>query len=172
MSTIVHIVLPLSEKFQEVILNQQGAAQYAHNFEDRSAQLEVVLNNGNKTVGDNGDVNLYTHGILAVTPETLDTEMLLDPLEKKLNLPSITIKQCDVFCGKVEVVGVVHKGTSKVFGIIDNPPDPADVRLLLVWIPTQRIFDSAPLVWICNPDPLSIRIFNPPGNNVLNRNCA
>ena len=109
MSTIDHITLPLSEKFQDIILDQQGATQYAHNFEDRSAQLEVVLNNSNKTVGDNGDVNLYTHGILAVTPETLDTEMLLDPLEKKLNLPSITIKQCDVFCGKVEVVGVVHK---------------------------------------------------------------
>ena len=121
MSTIDHIVLPLSEKFQEVILDQQGAAQYAHNFEDRSSQLEVVLNNGDKTVGDNCDVNLYTHGILAVTPETLDTEMLLDPLEKKLDLPATTIKQCDVFSGKVEVVGVVHKGTSKVFGIIDNP---------------------------------------------------
>jgi len=27
-------------------------------------------------------------------------------------------------------------------------PDPADVRVV-------------PLVWICNPDPLNIRIFNP-----------
>lgn len=61
MSTIYHIVLLMSKKFQEVILDQQGAAQYAHNFEDRSAQFEVVLNNGNKTVGDNGDLNLYTN---------------------------------------------------------------------------------------------------------------
>ncbi|MCR5040107.1 MAG: hypothetical protein K6A94_12335 [Bacteroidales bacterium] len=37
--------------------------------------------------------------------------------------------------------------------------DPADVRVM-------------PLVWICNPDPLSIRIFNPPGSNEQNRNCA
>jgi hypothetical protein len=27
--------------------------------------------------------------------------------------------------------------------------------------PTQRMFGCVPLVWICNPDPLSIRIFNP-----------
>jgi len=45
-----------------------------------------VLNNGNKTVGDNGDVNLYTHGILAVTTETLDTEMLLNPLEEIMGI--------------------------------------------------------------------------------------
>ncbi len=31
----------------------------------------------------------------------------------------------------------------------------------LVWIPTLRMFHAVPLVWICNPDPLSIRIFNP-----------
>ncbi len=37
---------------------------------------------------------------------------------------------------------------------------------------TQRMFGCVPLVWICNPGPLSIRIFNPPGNNVLNQNSA
>jgi hypothetical protein len=26
---------------------------------------------------------------------------------------------------------------------------------------TQQMFGAVPLVWICNPDPLSIRIFNP-----------
>ena len=26
---------------------------------------------------------------------------------------------------------------------------------------TLRMFHAVPLVWICNPDPLSIRIFNP-----------
>ena len=31
---------------------------------------------------------------------------------------------------------------------------------------------SVPLVWICNLDPLGIRIFNPPGSNELNRNSA
>ena len=40
-------------------------------------------------------------------------------------------------------------------------PDPADVRLRAVGLPTPRMFHAVPLVWICNPDPLSIRIFNP-----------
>ena len=30
-------------------------------------------------------------------------------------------------------------------------------RLVLI-CPTQRMFGTVPLVWICNPDPLSIRI--------------
>ena len=33
-------------------------------------------------------------------------------------------------------------------------------------IPIWRMFHIVPLVWICNPGPLSIRIFNPPGSNV------
>ena len=37
---------------------------------------------------------------------------------------------------------------------------------------TQQMFGAVPLVWICNPDPLSIRIFNPLGSNELNRNSA
>ena len=36
-------------------------------------------------------------------------------------------------------------------------------------LPTPPMFHAVPLVWICNPDPLSIRIFNPPGSNELNR---
>ena len=53
-------------------------------------------------------------------------------------------------------------------------PDPADVPCRAVGLdfPTQRMFGYVPLVWICNPDPLSIRIFNPPGSNELNQNSA
>ena len=38
-------------------------------------------------------------------------------------------------------------------------PDPTDVRAVPL-VPTRRMFGYEPLVWICNPDPLSIRIFN------------
>ena len=121
MSTIVHIILPSIEKFQEVILDQQRTAQYAHNLKDRSVQFEVMFKDGDKAVGDDGDVNLYPHSILAVAPETLDTEMLLDSFEKQFDLPAVTVQQGDVLCRKVEVVGVVHEGTSEVSGVIDNP---------------------------------------------------
>ena len=55
-----------------------------------------------------------------------------------------------------------HPDPADVSDLSDVPcrafgSDPADVRIV-------------PLVWICNPDPLSIRICNPPGSNVLNQN--
>ena len=70
MSALVHIIMPLTEKFQEVILDQQGTAQYAHDFEDGSAQFEVVFDDGDKAVGDDGDVDLNPHSILTVAPES------------------------------------------------------------------------------------------------------
>ncbi len=121
MSGIAHIILPSIEKFQKVVLDQQGTAQDAHNLEDGSVQLEVVLDDGDKAICDDGDVDLYPYGILAVAPETFDAEMLLDPFEEKLDLPAVTVQQGDVLCRKVEVVGVVHEGTSEVSGVIDNP---------------------------------------------------
>lgn len=107
MSAITHIVLPLSEEFQEVVLNQQGSTKYGHDLEDRPVQLEVVFDDGDKTICDDGHVDLYSHSILAVTPESLDTEMLLNPFEEKLDLSTVTVEQGNVFCGKVEVVGVI-----------------------------------------------------------------
>lgn len=121
MSGIAHIILPSIEKFQKVVLDQQGTAQDAHNLKDGSVQLEVVLDDGDKAICDDGDVDLYPYGILAVAPETFDAEMLLDPFEEKLDLPAVTVQQGDVLCRKVEVVGVVHEGTSEVSGVIDNP---------------------------------------------------
>ena len=95
MSTIAHIILPSIEKFQKVVLDQQGTAKDAHNLKDRSVQFEVVLDDGDKAICDDGDVNLYPHGILAVAPETFDAEMLLDPFEEKLDLPAVTFPTAD-----------------------------------------------------------------------------
>ena len=121
MSGIAHIILPSIEKFQKVVLDQQGTAKDAHNLKDGSVQLEVVLDDGDKAICDDGDVDLYPYGIFAVAPKSLDAEMLLDPFEEKLDLPAVTVQQGDVLCRKVEVVGIVHEGTSEVSGVIDNP---------------------------------------------------
>ena len=121
MSCIAHIILPSIEKFQKVVRDQQGTAQDAHNLTDRSVQFEVVLDDGDKVICDDGDVDLYPYGIFAVAPEALDAEMLLDPFEEKLDLPAVTVQQGDVLCRKVEVVGIVYEGASEVSGVIDNP---------------------------------------------------
>ena len=120
MSTVAHIILSPAEKFHKVILDQQRTSQYAHNLEDWSSQREVVFDDCDKAICDNSDVDLYSHGILAVSPETFDTEMLLDPFEEKLDLPTVTVKESDVLGCEVEVVGVVHERASEVGCIIDD----------------------------------------------------
>lgn len=80
-----------------------------------------MFKDGDKAVGDDGDVNLYPHSILVVAPETFDLEMLLDSFEEKLDLPTVTVEQGDVLCSEIKVIGIVHKRASEVFCIIDNP---------------------------------------------------
>ena len=44
--------------------------------------IEIVLNDSDETVCDNGNMNLDTHSIVTLSPEKFAPEMLLDPFEK------------------------------------------------------------------------------------------
>ena len=76
------LVLRRDEEFQNVILGEQGTAQNSHDLNNWATKLEVVFNDTDETVCDDGNVNLDAHSIVALTPERLDPEMLLDPFEK------------------------------------------------------------------------------------------
>jgi len=67
------------EKFHDVILGEQGAAQDSHDLHDGTSKLEVVLNDSNETVCDDGNMNLNAHRIVTLSPERFDLEVLLDP---------------------------------------------------------------------------------------------
>ena len=57
----------LLERFEQVLDAVRGECRLAkdtHDFEDGPANLEVVPDDGNEAVGDDGDVNLYAHSIL------------------------------------------------------------------------------------------------------------
>lgn len=54
-----------------------------------------MLNDGNQTVGTYSRVNLNTYSVLCRSPpqkKLFNLQMLLEPLEKELNLPSVLIK--------------------------------------------------------------------------------
>ena len=119
---IRHVFLTSLEEFTQVVLDQQGASKDAHDLEYGPAQLEVVLNDCDETVGDDCDVDLYAHRILGLSPEFFDTEMLFDPFEEEFHLPAVSVKQCNILGGKVKVVCVVNKGTPKVCGIVNDSP--------------------------------------------------
>ena len=122
MSVIHSLIMSVFKKFPQVVLNQQRTSKDAHDLEDRSVQFEVVLNDGNETVCDDGDVNLYAHRIFRLSPELFDTEMLFDPFEEEFHLPSVSVEQCDILGGKIKIVGVINKRSSKVFGVVNNSP--------------------------------------------------
>ena len=46
-----------------------------------SVQSHVMPHNGNEAVGTDGRVNLYSDSVLGSSPEILNLEVLLEPLE-------------------------------------------------------------------------------------------
>ena len=72
-------LLKREEKVSDAVRGEHRLAKDTHDLEHRSANLEVMFNDGNETVGDDGDMNLDADGILRLSPKSLDTEMLLDP---------------------------------------------------------------------------------------------
>ena len=120
------------EQVMDVIHGERRLTKYTHDFEDRPANLEVVLDNGNEAVGDDGHVYLYSDCIFRLSPETLDLEVLLDPFEEELHLPPIFIEQGNVLCAEVEVVRVVDEASMKPWRIIDNSSDNTGILLLIL----------------------------------------
>ena len=123
---IVIITVLICHRSQELIngiLDQQRIAKDTHDFNNRSVQLEVVFNNCDETVRDDGDMYLYPDCIFRFTPKGFDTKMLLDPFEKQFDLPSVAVNKGNFVCFEVEVVGVVGEGPSKVRGIEYDTPE-------------------------------------------------
>ena len=135
----------LSKRLEQVLDAVRGEHRLAkdtHNLEYRPANLEVVFDDGNEAVGNDCDVNLYADGILGLSPESLDSEMLFDPLEEKLNLPPIFIKQGDFLSFEEEIVRVVDKTAVKLWSIVHNPSDDTRVFLLVLLLcePNALVF--------------------------------
>ena len=119
------------QKFPDVVLDQQRAAQDAHDFDDGTSQLEVVFNDSDEAICDDGNMYLYTYGILRSSPKGLDAEVLLDPFEEQLNLPAILVQQGNVLGGKVEVVRIVCEGPMQLGSVINDAPERERVILLI-----------------------------------------
>ena len=126
------LVLRRGEKLQDVILCEQGTAQDAHDLHDWALKPEVVLNDSDETVGDDGNMDLNTYRIVGLSPERLDLEVLLDPFEEQFDLPPVFIKEGDVLCSEIEVVRIVSECAMQVRSIVDDAPDLARILLFVL----------------------------------------
>ena len=131
---ILSLLFERSEQVLDAVSGECRLAKDTHDFDDWPTNLKVMLDDCNETACDDGNVYLYAHGILRLTPETLDLEMLLDPLEEQLHLPSVLIKQGDVLCTEEEVVRVVDKTAMQFWRIIDDSSDNARILLLILFL--------------------------------------
>ena len=107
----------------------QYPADNPQDVECRPLEFAVVLYDGNQTVCDNRNIDLYPHSILGVTPKGRHAEMLFYPPEEKLHLPSLFIQQGYVTGLDCKVVGQERERSLQFRGIVNDPPERAWVLL-------------------------------------------
>ena len=120
------------EQVTDAVRGECRLAKNAHDFDNRPANLEVVFDDSNEAVGDDGNVYLDTHCILGLSPKSFDLKMLLDPFEKQLHLPPILVKQGDVLGTEEKIVRVIDEAATQFRNIIDDSPDSTRVLLLIL----------------------------------------
>ena len=131
---ILSLLFERSEQVLDAVRGECRLAKDAHDFNDRPANLEVMLDDGNEAVCDDGNMYLDTHSILRLTPKAFNLEMLLDPLEKQLHLPSVLVEQGDVLCTEEEVVRVIDEAAVQLRSIVDDSPDSARILLHVLFL--------------------------------------
>jgi len=78
----------------------------------------LFLCNGDEEKSRNGDTDLCLNSVKRVAPEDLNFEMLFNPFEKELNLPTMLVQVGDGLSGDGEVVGEVDVGGIGFFVIV------------------------------------------------------
>jgi hypothetical protein len=67
--------------------------------------MKPFFENSHQDVHGDGDPDLGFDGVLGGPEESLDSQVLLDPFEKQLDLPAGLVKQGDAFRRKGKIVG-------------------------------------------------------------------
>ena len=79
---IISFIFNRSQELLDGILDQEGITKNTHDLNNRSVQFEIMFNDGDETVRDDGNMYLYPDCIFRFSPKGFYTKMLLDPFEK------------------------------------------------------------------------------------------
>ena len=77
---IFRLQLERLEQITDAVRGECRLAKDAHDFDDRP-NLEIMLDDSNEAVGDDGNVFLDTHCVLELSPKSFDLKMLFNPFE-------------------------------------------------------------------------------------------
>ena len=89
-----------------------------------------MLHDGYETVGTNSRVDLYPDSVLGSSPKLLDLEVLFEPLEEQLYLPSILVEVGNLLGSQFHGVGQEHELTALLLIIEPNEPQMLRIAFL------------------------------------------
>lgn len=103
-----------SQQVLNVFLDKQGTAEDSHNLIDVSLKFHLMFDYCDSAVSADSRIDLYSDRSLRVTPESGDSKMLFYPLEEKLHLPAILVKEHNLLGRQKEIVGIEDKASLQV----------------------------------------------------------
>lgn len=142
---IFRLLLERLEQITDAVRGECKLAKDAHDFDNRPANLEVVFDDSNEAVSNDGNVYLDTHCVLGLSPKSFDLKMLFNPFEKQLHLPPILVKQGDVLGTEEEVVRVIDETAVQLRSIIDDSPDSTRVLLQIPFLVKRMLWSLSTL---------------------------
>jgi hypothetical protein len=89
-----------------------------------------MLHDGYETVGTNSREDLYSDSVLGSSPKLLDLEVLFEPLEEQLYLPSILVEVGNLLGSLFHGVGQEHELTALLLIIEPNEPQMLRIAFL------------------------------------------
>ena len=69
-----------------------------------------VVQDAQQHKGDQSDVDLDAHSVFAAAEKAADLEVLLEPFEQQLDVPSLFVELCDLDGRALEVIGEQIEG--------------------------------------------------------------
>ena len=117
------------EQFSDGRSVNEGTSQDAECIEHAPVETAVMFGDSNKAVSGYSTLNLYPDCVFRVAPEGFDVQMLLDPFEKQLHLPTLFVKHCNIFCFDIERIGNICKRALEFLGVVHDSAKSARIFL-------------------------------------------
>ena len=111
----------------EVAAFEQAADDQIGEAKDRDLDAMAAGGDAQQRVGDHRGKDLQTDGVIVVAEEAADVEMLFDPAEQQLDLPSRLVESGDLVGRTLKVIG--QQGNGFAIAALDPEPAQADREL-------------------------------------------